>query len=218
MPTPRAPQSFSGAVGVPSSRASTPNSGKGAMLSEVLRQAQQQQQQPAQDMPMRQIGDMRFMQPNQAPTQEPQGIAAIRPQMTPGRMAQMQAQQQYEAQMRAASAPRMQQPMPQYAAPSQYYQPMVLRAPAMVGTPQVAFTPQMPTGGSGRAAEMEAQRGTTSNFNSFRDMIDGGGPGRSGPTFQGGIMSAGLSRAGISPAQGRGLNAGGPGRTNAYGK
>lgn len=107
--------------------------------------------QTPQQMPMRQIGDMGFMQPDQASMQAqmddmarrradpatmqmqmqamqdqgrmqaPQGIAALRPQMTPGQMAQMQGQQQYMAQMQqqqAANAARMQQPMPQPTAAS----------------------------------------------------------------------------------------------------
>lgn len=253
MQTPRALQSLSGAIGVPSSRASAPSSGKGAMLAEAQRNAPQpfdansvapgqmtidqfarsgmmgpttqefrnpvqfeggsydpalvsafqnyragtsQAAQPQQQMPMNQIGDMRFMQPDQASMQAqmdefarrradpaamqmqmqamqeqgrmqaPQGIAALRPQLTPGQMAQMQGQQQYAAQMQAANAPRMQQPTPlptaaggkgtgrdprmtggiagmltgqgvpmQSVPQSQYYQPMVRRAPGMAITP-----------------------------------------------------------------------------------
>jgi hypothetical protein len=69
--------------------------------------------------------------------------------------------------------------------------------------------------GSGGAASSGAGGG----YNSLRDMIDGGGPGRSGTSFSGGgRVSAGANRAGISPAEGRGKNAGGPGRTSTYGK
>jgi hypothetical protein len=69
--------------------------------------------------------------------------------------------------------------------------------------------------GSGGAASSGAGGG----YNGIRDMIDGGGPGRSGTSFSGGgRVSAAANRAGISPAEGRGKNAGGPGRTSTYGK
>ena len=69
--------------------------------------------------------------------------------------------------------------------------------------------------GSGGAASSGAGGG----YNSVRDMIDGGGPGRSGKSFSGGgRVSDAANRAGISPAEGRGKNAGGPGRTSTYGK
>jgi hypothetical protein len=61
--------------------------------------------------------------------------------------------------------------------------------------------------------------GAGGGYNSLRDMIDGGGPGRSGKSFSGGgRVSAAANRAGISPVEGRGKNAGGPGRTSKYGK
>lgn len=44
-------------------------------------------------------------------------------------------------------------------------------------------------------------------FTSIRDMFDGGGPGRSGSTFSGGVMSAALNRAGVSPVAGRATQA-----------
>jgi hypothetical protein len=41
-------------------------------------------------------------------------------------------------------------------------------------------------------------------FTSPRDLVDGGGPGASGPQFQGGLLSGLLNRAGVSPlGQGR---------------
>lgn len=89
MQTPRALQSLSGAIGVPSSRASAPNSGKGAMLSEAQRQAAQ----PPQQMPLNQIGDMRFMQPDQASMQAQMDDFARRRADPAAMQMQMQAMQ-----------------------------------------------------------------------------------------------------------------------------
>lgn len=72
--------------------------------------------------------------------------------------------------------------------------------------------------GGGREGVATGARGTSA-YNSMRDMIDGGGPGRSGKTFSGGGRMSGVANAaGISPAEGRGKNASGPGRSSAYGK
>jgi hypothetical protein len=72
-------------------------------------------------------------------------------------------------------------------------------------------------GGGGGSASTSGSR--SGGYNSFRDMFDGGGPGRSGSTFSGGgRISDAANRSGINPADGRGRNAGGPGRTSTYGK
>lgn len=55
-------------------------------------------------------------------------------------------------------------------------------------------------GGGGRASTSGSRSG---GYNSFRDMFDGGGPGRSGSTFSGGPMSDRLNQAGINPASPR---------------
>lgn len=41
--------------------------------------------------------------------------------------------------------------------------------------------------------------GKSSGFTSLTDMIDGGGPGRSGTTFSGGILSGALNKVGVNP-------------------
>jgi hypothetical protein len=52
-------------------------------------------------------------------------------------------------------------------------------------------------GGDGRIPVSTGQ----SLYTGLRDMIDGGGPGRSGTTFSGGLLSGGLNRIGVSPAK-----------------
>ena len=111
---------------------------------------------------------------------------------------------------------------------SMFIDPMTGAPPTMQFGPQVAVDPM--TGqpvvareGGGRDRDgmgmSRTSTGAGGGYNSFRDMIDGGGPGRSGKTFSGGgRVSAAANRAGISPAEGRGKNAGGPGRTSTYGK
>ena len=111
---------------------------------------------------------------------------------------------------------------------SMFIDPMTGAPPTMQFGPQVAVDPM--TGqpvvareGGGRDCDgmgmSRTSTGAGGGYNSFRDMIDGGGPGRSGKTFSGGgRVSAAANRAGISPAEGRGKNAGGPGRTSTYGK
>ena len=76
----------------------------------------------------------------------------------------------------------------------------------------VTYAQPAPVGGSGRAAELAAQRdvagsAATGGFTSIRDMFDGGGAGRSGSTFSGGPLSGAANRVGISPAAARGSNA-----------
>ena len=111
---------------------------------------------------------------------------------------------------------------------SMFIDPMTGAPPTMQFGPQVAVNPMTgqpvvsrKDGGRDRdgMGMSRTSTGAGGGYNSFRDMIDGGGPGRSGKTFSGGgRVSAAANRAGISPAEGRGKNAGGPGRTSTYGK
>lgn len=110
---------------------------------------------------------------------------------------------------------------------SMFINPMTGAMPAMGGG---AAAPATPAQAAAAVAMMRerggrdgyggaASSGAGGGYNSFRDMIDGGGPGRSGTSFSGGgRVSAAANRAGISPAEGRGKNAGGSGRTSTYGK
>lgn len=60
-------------------------------------------------------------------------------------------------------------------------------------------------GGPGNDGPAEPMGGRTSmsgtGYTSIRDMFDGGGQGRSGSTFSGGLFSDAANRAGVSPAR-----------------
>jgi hypothetical protein len=60
-------------------------------------------------------------------------------------------------------------------------------------------------GGPGNDGPAEPMGGRSSTsgtgYTSIRDMFDGGGQGRSGSTFSGGLLSDAANRAGISPAR-----------------
>lgn len=113
---------------------------------------------------------------------------------------------------------------------SMFINPMTGAAPTRTFGPESYYNTQQGTsdassrsrdrvyGGGGEGRSTSA--GTSSGgYNSIRDMFDGGGPGRSGTSFSGGgRVSSAANRAGISPAEGRGKNASGPGRSSAYGK
>ena len=117
---------------------------------------------------------------------------------------------------------------------SMFIDPMTGAAPTMQFGPQASapvVPPPSPTRPVNTAPDRDDDRGpdragraaggsrSGGGYNSIRDMFDGGGPGRSGSTFSGGgRVSAAANRAGISPVEGRGKNAGGPGRSGKYGK
>lgn len=110
---------------------------------------------------------------------------------------------------------------------SMFINPMTGAAPTMQFGPQASASS---TSAASKAKKRDRDRdrndrtnsttsGSRSGYNSIRDMFDGGGPGRSGSTFSGGgRISDAANRSGINPAEGRGRNAGGPGRTSTYGK
>jgi len=111
---------------------------------------------------------------------------------------------------------------------SMFINPMTGAAPTMQFGPQVSGSSASSTSAASKAKKRDRDRndranattsGSRSGYNSVRDMFDGGGPGRSGSTFSGGgRISDAANRSGINPAEGRGRNAGGPGRTSTYGK
>ena len=113
---------------------------------------------------------------------------------------------------------------------SLFINPMTGAAPTRTFGPQSYYNASQNTAnnqssGGGNADDRDGRDGRSNNrsnsggYNSFRDMFDGGGPGRSGSTFSGGgRVSDAANRSGINPADGRGRNAGGPGRTSTYGK
>lgn len=114
---------------------------------------------------------------------------------------------------------------------SMFINPLTGAAPASVAAAQAqanaAATAAQRAGQSaveyGRGGEQRSSaagsRTATGGYNSVRDMIDGGGPGRSGTTFSGGgRVSAAANRAGISPVDGRGKNASGARRGGQSGK
>lgn len=112
---------------------------------------------------------------------------------------------------------------------SMFINPITGAAPTSVAAAKAsAAATAAPRAGqsAGKYESDHAQRGAavgsrtaTVGYNSFRDMIDGGGPGRSGTTFSGGgRVSAAANRAGISPVEGRGKNASGASRGGQSGK
>lgn len=87
---------------------------------------------------------------------------------------------------------------------AQFIDPVTGAAPASAVAPtQVNMPVQAPasrSGGSGSGSggySPPSQSGT--GYTSFRDMFDGGGQGRSGSTFSGGLLSGKANKAGFSP-------------------
>lgn len=76
----------------------------------------------------------------------------------------------------------------------------------VAGAQQAAQRPQSLldriTSGGGGGGGGNQQSGTSgTGYTSIRDMFDGGGQGRSGSTFSGGVLSNAANRAGISPVK-----------------
>ena len=84
---------------------------------------------------------------------------------------------------------------------AQFIDPVTGAAPASAAGPtQMGMSVQAPagrSGGGGGGYSPPTQSGA--GYTSFRDMFDGGGPGRSGSTFSGGLLSDKANKAGFSP-------------------
>lgn len=65
------------------------------------------------------------------------------------------------------------------------------------GLPYGASTPHKATGGA--TAAPAAAKPTSGGFTGLKDMFDGGGAGKSGPTFSGGPLSGALNSLGVKP-------------------
>lgn len=101
---------------------------------------------------------------------------------------------------------------------SLFINPMTGAAPSQSFGPQSYYqAPKSGSGSQGGAAAAEGGRGGGSyasgspsggGYSGIRDMLDGGGPGASGPEFAGGgLISDRLNRAGINPMDGRSKSA-----------
>jgi hypothetical protein len=89
------------------------------------------------------------------------------------------------------------------AAPQLSFGPTVAPLPPMASNPLLFPAGSERPERSGRAADMAAGRSVTGiggGYTGLRDMVDGGGPGKSGSTFSGGGRISGIANAaGISP-------------------
>ena len=94
---------------------------------------------------------------------------------------------------------------------SMFINPMTGAAPTQTFGPQTYYNaPQKESDARKRKSRSGGGSGSSSagasgsgGYTSVRDMFDGGGPGRPGPTFSGGPVSDRLNRAGINPASPR---------------
>lgn len=99
------------------------------------------------------------------------------------------------------------------APPLTFGQPVTTVAPVAPVSPTSPVAPVAPTapsdGDRGRDAGDRPSTSAPSSggFTSIRDMIDGGGPGRSGTTFSGGPLSGVLNMVGVDPLGSRAATA-----------